>query len=170
MPSARKIAANRANARKSTGPRTKEGKSRSRGNAERHGLEAVSLTEAERTAEVEHLAKAICPDQADPFRFEQAVIIAGNELLLARVRAAKRVALGRDRGREDALRQKSGPARRRGDLGLEEEPNNPNPPEVGDEAEWARRALPELLRLERYARRALSRRKRAIRRFDALGE
>jgi hypothetical protein len=37
-----------------------------------------------------------------------------------------------------------------------------------DETERLSRALPDLLSLERYERRALSRRRRAIRRFDAL--
>jgi hypothetical protein len=39
-----------------------------------------------------------------------------------------------------------------------------------DEAEVLRRALPELIRLQRYAQRALSRRWRAIRKFVAMSE
>jgi hypothetical protein len=43
MTSLRQIAANRRNAAKSTGPRTEEGKLRSRGNAVRHGLSAETV-------------------------------------------------------------------------------------------------------------------------------
>jgi len=41
--SKQKLAANRRNARRSTGPRTAEGKGRSRGNAWRHGLRSEAL-------------------------------------------------------------------------------------------------------------------------------
>ena len=42
--SARKIKANRANARASTGPRTKAGKERAAKNSRRHGLSVVWIT------------------------------------------------------------------------------------------------------------------------------
>jgi len=47
---------------------------------------------------------------------------------------------------------------------------DPSPATAPDEAEALRRALPELIRLDRYARRALSRRGRAMRRFVALAQ
>jgi hypothetical protein len=51
MTSLRRIAANRSNASKSTGPRTEEGKQRSRGNAVRHGLTAEIVIGALEDAE-----------------------------------------------------------------------------------------------------------------------
>jgi hypothetical protein len=44
---------------------------------------------------------------------------------------------------------------------------DPSPTAVPDEAEALRRALPQLIRLDRYEQRALSRRRRAIRNFVA---
>ena len=43
MPSNKQLEANRANARKSTGPRTEAGKARSRPNSRKHGLTAKTL-------------------------------------------------------------------------------------------------------------------------------
>jgi hypothetical protein len=148
MTSAKKLAANRANAAKSTGPRTGRGKSRSSGNAVRHGLEALNLGRRERAEEAERLARAICPDRSNPFRFEQAMIAAETQIFLTRVRAA----------RVDAQRHQAADSKR-----------GVGSPALS-EAERMRRVLTELLKLERYERRALSRRKRAIRRFAALAD
>ena len=152
MTSELKVLANRQNAKKSTGPRTKTGKSRASRNAVRHGLERVDFGNPGYPAQVERLARAICPDASDPFRYEQALIIAESQMFLARVRAARIAAI-----------ERHSPARL---LGRGDE----SAPQALDETERLSRALPDLLSLERYERRALSRRRRAIRRFDALAD
>ena len=167
MTSARRIAANRENAKKSTGPRTRRGKSRASRNAARHGLEGINFGVVGLSKKVARLAKIICRDASDPFRYEQALIIAESQILLARVRAARISALENSRtpiGASPILPGDPTVRRRRPFLDGQQEP------EPSDRVTCIRRALPELLRLERYERRALSRRKRAIRRFDALGE
>ena len=59
MASDRQIAANRRNARKSTGPRSGAGKKRARRNAYRHGL-TLSVTSALATIE-------LCRKASEPF-------------------------------------------------------------------------------------------------------
>ena len=56
----RKRAANRVNARLSTGPRTAAGKARVRQNAHRHGLNVAVADDPLLTEEVTRLARAIC--------------------------------------------------------------------------------------------------------------
>jgi hypothetical protein len=64
----------------------------------RHGLEGVDFGNPGHSEQVERLAKAICPDASDPFRYEQALIIAESQIFLARVRAAGMAAIERIRG------------------------------------------------------------------------
>ena len=58
--SERKRAANRRNARSSTGPRTAAGKARVAQNALRHGLNVAVADDPLLTEEVERIARAIC--------------------------------------------------------------------------------------------------------------
>jgi hypothetical protein len=76
MTSARKIAANRQNARKSRGPRSGAAKSMARRNAVRHGLAALVHRQPVSETEIDRFAKALCGSDADPILFEQARIIA----------------------------------------------------------------------------------------------
>jgi hypothetical protein len=57
MPSERKIAANRSNAKKSTGPRSEAGRQASRRNALRHGLAIDTRTDPAYNDDIEQLAK-----------------------------------------------------------------------------------------------------------------
>jgi hypothetical protein len=92
MISARKIAANRINAQRSSGPRSPVGKDRVSSNARRHGLAALKHFDAMRPRDIELMARAICGDDIDPLLFEQAQMIAENEILLRCV-SAERIAV-----------------------------------------------------------------------------
>jgi hypothetical protein len=59
MPSERKIAANRSNAKKSTGPRSNAGRQASRRNALRHGLAIDIRTDPAYSDDIEQLAKIL---------------------------------------------------------------------------------------------------------------
>lgn len=87
MISDRKIAANRRNAVRSTGPRTAVGKVRSGQNALRHGLAASAGHHPARSAEVERLAHAIAGKAPHPALLYHARAAAKAELDIIRVRA-----------------------------------------------------------------------------------
>jgi hypothetical protein len=65
MASERQIAANRRNAKKSTGPRSAGGKARSRRNALRHGLSIASRANPAFQEDVMLLARALSPADKD---------------------------------------------------------------------------------------------------------
>jgi hypothetical protein len=96
MISEKKIAANRLNAKRSTGPRTSGGKSRASGNAWRHGWAVAKSGYSTVPADVERMAKAICGDHASPALYEQVVIIAECEIVLLNLRAARVAAIKRN--------------------------------------------------------------------------
>jgi hypothetical protein len=88
MTSDRKIAANRRNASRSTGPRSAAGKARSSRNALRHGLTISLANDTSRSAEIQRLAHAIA-GTSDPSRFHFACQAAQAELEILRVRVAR---------------------------------------------------------------------------------
>src|SRR5262245_25774656 len=145
MASDRKIAANRHNSLRSSGPRTAAGKLRASRNALRHGLAALTLRNPEIAADVDRLATAIASEQGDPAQREQAVIIAESELLLLRVRAVRTNILEQMLATEGSSR---------GDRAIVA------PGVIGGAY------FDQLRRLERYEHRAFSKRQAAIRRLD----
>jgi hypothetical protein len=145
--SAAKRAANRRNARRSTGPRTAAGKARAARNARRHGLTVSPVTDLAFMREAAALARAILQMGTDPesqspesqapasqisedsLRHLRAMQIAIAHVRVLQVRRAKRALYARGLGWDELTRQ--------------------------------------LASLDRYEGRALARRKMAMRRFDA---
>jgi len=136
-PESPRARASRANGRKSTGPTSAAGKWRARGNARRHGLTVPAIAHAGFAREVEDLARRI------------EVSVAGAELDAGGHELACRIA-------ETLI-----------DLRRVRMVKLPLVAELAADLRNAARPLKALARLDRYERRTLSRRKAAIREFDA---
>jgi hypothetical protein len=175
MASERQIAANRRNARKSTGPRSGAGKKRASHNAYRHGLTLSVASTAAFAKQLDKLVREIAGDTEDAIMLERARAIAQAELDLARVRRAKVALIERASafGELEPSQVLSSVtqiirfvnALDRGRLivpkpidALAAMPSQ----EPDRSAEAVRRILPELRKLERYERRAAARRDRAV--------
>lgn len=89
MTSERQIAANRANAKRSTGPKTAAGKQKSSRNAYRHGLSHPEPAGLSPAGELEMLAVALAGEQATPERLTAAAEFAGAQVKLARIQAIR---------------------------------------------------------------------------------
>ena len=175
MASERQIAANRRNAQNSTGPRSAAGKRRASRNSYRHGLTSAITSSAKWAKGVERLACAIAGDTSDVIILEYARTAAEAEFDLAQIRRVKVAIIERIM----AFGEANGPrtfesvaeVKRffsgldRGELVLPNPVDAPAMPETEPErsAEAVRRALPELVKLDRYERRAASQRQRAVR-------
>ncbi len=145
MTSTRKVAANGRNAARSTGPSTAGGKARASRNAYKHGLAVSILDDPAISAEVERLARSLVGKRRDLYELAQARIVAEAEFDILRIRAMRVKMI------DSAAKSSSDPS-------LAEEPVSEA---HGVAAHLG--ALPQLETLERYERRAISRRRRAIR-------
>jgi len=83
MASVRQIAANRRNARKSTGPRSQSGRRRAARNSFKHGLASGRPDDA---SNVEDFARRMIGDEAENDSFEIACVIAEAQLKLDSIR------------------------------------------------------------------------------------
>jgi hypothetical protein len=184
MASERQIAANRRNARKSTGPRSTAGKKRAGRNAYRHGLSVSMSSNAAFAKELDRLVREIAGDTKNAIVLERARAVAEAELDLARVRRAKVALIERASafGELDPPRPSRVTAFQLLRV-LKAIVRNPGEPiadgvtfsepigslatmpsqEPYRSAEAVRRVLPELRKLNRYERRAAVRRDRAVR-------
>ncbi|HEY1363980.1 MAG TPA: hypothetical protein VGF60_17200 [Xanthobacteraceae bacterium] len=129
MTSAARIAANRRNALRSSGPRSTAGKARSAQNSRRHGLTAA-VADPDWSQEVSDFAQAIAGSAPGPQRWELACRIAAAQVDVARARTARCLLypeLFRDAG-----------------------------------------GVPRLAALDRYERRAFSRRRAGLSEFEEL--
>jgi hypothetical protein len=179
MASERQLAANRRNARNSSGPRSTSGKKRASQNAYRHGL-TKPISSAEFAREVEELARQIAGDTEDNITMQRARDAAAAHLELARVRRVKAALIERVAalGRFDVPKLFQSPKdeaawimlhcfgatlrKGRPKFAVDPLPAMPSQ-EPQRTAEAVRRALPDLLKLHRYECRAVTRRDRAIR-------
>lgn len=141
MTSERKIRANRANGSASPGPKTALGKKRSSKNARRHGLSLPVFADPALSKEVEALAREIAgsPDAAV---LQQARAVAEAQIDLVRIRRVRHQLEAQNFASSTAASADALP----NEIQLE--------------------VLDQLLKIDRYERRAMSRRKFAVRRLD----
>jgi hypothetical protein len=177
LTSNRRREANVANARASTGPRSKAGKARSSKNALRHGLNVSIGDDPVLTSRAKELALRISGSKPDTERLARAWAIADAQFTLDRVRARRlRLMQEPPRPSQSDIKGPLEPI----DASERLEPVGPSfeikigenvLPRVPADADQVLIRIMhdqglEFARLDYYERRALSRRKHAIREFD----
>ena len=184
MTSDRQRRANGANARASTGPKTRTGKSRSARNALRHGLNIPVWSDAALAPQAEAIALKVAGETADAETLDYARRIGEAQVDLNRVRSVRRELIARmlSQPRSDCRFTQLQQVRlinrfldrveRNKVTSIDLEIIDPviHPKPLEGDVKFAAVLLDsvgELTRLERYERRALSRRNSAIRNIDA---
>jgi hypothetical protein len=163
MTSERKIASNRRNGQRGRGPQTAAGKASSSRNALRHGLAVSLLDDPATRSQVEKLARVIAGAGADDAQLSRARTIAEAQLDLVRIRDIKTTMM--DSLAAEGILSSSGIFEEQ-DVTTNSEGGNPGFESEDDSGDWCtQRALRQLSRLERYERRAISRRRHAMRAF-----
>ena len=142
MATERQIAANRANAKKSTGPKSRAGKARTSGNSRQHGLAARTTLDQERLEAVQQLAQEIADSLLGQIDLMHAISIAEAELDLRKARAVSNGLLASLSGTEGLVENGAIPTTSSNDFAL--------------------RVL-QLKRIERYVRRLQVKRDRLVR-------
>jgi hypothetical protein len=153
MASERQLAANRRNAQKSTGPKSRAGKRRASQNAFRHGLSASNLLDADWITKIEALAKKIVDSRGGQIDLEQARSVAHAQLEVLRARSIStavvtQILAGCDHTPSVDREQFAVP---------------PEVPDKGAKRTAEGRALSAQKMLARYESHAVARRHRAIR-------
>jgi hypothetical protein len=87
MATEKQIAANRANAKRSTGPKTVGGRRASSRNALRHGMCSGSLIDESNSTEVDNLVRALSPQDADGDQTATGWQVALVQMELSRIRS-----------------------------------------------------------------------------------